>query len=211
MATDFLDDRPMPPEQLREPGFELEPAPELAEWLIRSFVREGSLWTNPRHEHLRKVDLVAMWTNVEYIDGGMPVAGMAEIVKPSGKPWKRADAAYRLCMLHGNVPQARVWMYAPAWTTCDFWTACARGQHELLHFAHKHDREGSPLYDDLERPMLAARAHDVEEFVDIMELYGADACAGRSRDFVEAALRPPKFAPATFRAQPAVCACGARI
>jgi hypothetical protein len=203
-------DKPIPPEHLHEPGFNVEPAPEAAEWLKQMFVLDGAPLMNPDHEHMRKVDLVCLWTNVEFEDGGMPIVGMAEIVNVNGKPWPRAEKTDHLCMLHGNIPQARIWLYAPAWATCSHWRACAVGEHELYHYAHKHDGEGDPMFDDLDRPVLTKRAHDVEEFVGVMVRYGVDNCAGRSRAFVEAALQKPLFAPPTLEAA-AACACGARI
>src|SRR5438045_1460104 len=131
---------PLPPEHLREPGFEMEPAPEAARWLFETFIGESAERVNPVHEHLRKVDLVCLWTNVEYFEGGVQVVGQAEIVKPTGKPWPRADKVDRLLMLHGNTPQARIWLYAPTWHERGYWRACAVGEHELKHFAHKQSK-----------------------------------------------------------------------
>lgn len=202
---------PLPPEHLREPGFEVEPAPEAVAWLRGMFIDEGAPMFNPRHSHLQKVDLVAMWTNVEYIEGGVQVVGQAEIVNVNGKPWKRADQVDRLCTLHGNIPQARVWLYAPAWFERGFWRACSVGEHELGHYAHKVSKEGEKLHDDFDRPVLTQRAHDVEENVFIMERYGVGHCAGMSREFVEAALRPPLFAPPTFETRAYACGCGVRV
>lgn len=202
-------ERPQPPEHLREPGFEIEPAPEVADWLKRTFILEGGLHVNPHHEHLVKVDLVAVWTNVEYADGGLPVAAAAEIINVNGKPWARAEKIDHLCMMHGNVPQARVWVYAPAWALADYWTCCARGEHELYHFAHRLSKEKVPMFDDYQRPVLTKREHDVGEFVGVMERYGPGACAGRSVEFVAAALKAPTVAPA--RGAFACGTCGGRV
>lgn len=204
---------PLPPEHLREPGSEVEPAPEVVQWLREMFIDEGAPMFNPRHSHLQKADLVAMWTNVEYLEGGVQVVGQAEIIIVSGKPWKRADQIDRLCMLHGNIPQARIWLDAPAWYRRGFWRAASVGEHELGHYAHKANKAGELMYDEEnnDRPVLATRAHDVEEHVFIMERYGVDYCAGLAREFVEAAMRKPLFAPPSFKAEPAACACGVRI
>jgi len=143
----------------------------------------------------------------------MPVVGQAEIVNVNGKPWKRAERVDHLCLWHGKIPQARVWLYAPAWAEADFWTACAVGEHELYHFAHKKNKSGELMYDDDKnsRPMLAARAHDVGEFVGVMQRYGVSACGGRSREFVEAALSRPLIAPSDWSPPPTTCGCGGRI
>ncbi len=202
-------ERPLPSEALREPGFQIEPSPELAAWLKDTFVVEGAALENPDHCHLSKVDLVCMFTNVEYIDGGMPIVGMAEIMNVNGKPWAKAEKTDHLCLMHGNVPQARIWIYAPYWAACSDASACATGEHEMYHYAHKRSREGDLLFDDFDRPVLTKRAHDVEEFVGVMERYGVDACAGKSREFVEAAKREPLIAADKIAA--ACCACGARL
>jgi hypothetical protein len=204
---------PLPPEHLREPGFEVEPAPEVVAWLRQMFIDEGAPMFNPRHSHLQKVDLVAMWTNVKYIEGGVQVVGQAEIINVNGKPWKRADQIDRLCTLHGNIPQARIWLDAPAWVERGFWRACSVGEHELGHYAHKVSKEGEKLYDEEhdDRPVLCQQAHDVEEHVFIMERYGVNYCAGQSREFVEAALKAPLFAPPSFETRAYACGCGKRV
>lgn len=204
---------PLPPEHLRVPGYEMEPAPEVIDWLRAMFINEDAPLVNPVHEHLRRADLVAVWTNRIYVEGGVQVVGQAELVKPSGKPWVVVDKVDRLCILHGKIPQARIWLYAPAWYERGFWRACAVGEHELGHYAHKVDREGEKLYDGEhnDRPVLSQKAHDVEENVYIMARYGVAYCSGMSREFVEAALRPPLFAPPSLEATPYLCGCGRKV
>ena len=204
-------DRPLPPPHLHEPGFKVEPSLEIAAWLKDAFINEGARFINLDHQHLRTVDIVGMWTNVEYVEGGMPVVAMAEIVNVNGKPWARAERTDHLCLLHGNIPQARVWVYAPFWVACDSDTAFGTGDHELYHFAHRKSKEGDEMYDDEDRPMLAKRAHDVGEFVGVAARWGIGACGGKSREFVEAALQPPLFGASGLARPEAVCACGARL
>lgn len=103
----------------------------------------------------------------------------------------------------------RVWLYAPFIATADPWTYCAVIEHELFHFYQKLDKENNPKFDPEGLPVWGTRAHDVEEFVGVVERYGVDACRGRSRDFVEAALRQPLIAPASFVGRCATC--GKRI
>lgn len=201
---------PLPSPNLCEPGFEIEPAPEMAAWLKQTFVLEGGRHYNPEHAHLAKVDLVCVFTNVEEEDGGMPVVGRAEIIRVSGKPWKRALVVDHLCLLHGNIPQARIWLYGPAWAAGDYWGACSTGEHELYHFAQQF-KDGEPLFDDLDRPKLVTRAHDVGEFVGVARRYGPNRCGGRTMEFIEAAMQTPLIAPATFVPAPGVCACGVRV
>lgn len=202
-------ERPQPPEHLREPGFQLEPALDVAAWAHETFIDEGAVLCNPDHEHLRKVDLAVVWTNVEYEDGLMPVAGMAEIVNVNGKPWARAERTDHLCLMHGNVPQARVWLYAPYWTEVSDAAACAVFEHELYHFAHKKNKEGELMFDDLDRPVLTKRAHDVSEFIEVVRRYGVGAVHPNVQLLVEAAQGEPLFAPEQVEA--ACGTCGGRF
>jgi hypothetical protein len=186
--------RPFPPEHLREPGFLIEPANEVADWLQHAFVREDAALMNPDHEHLRVADLACLWTNVPYIDGFMPVVGAAELVKVQGKPWPKAEKTDHLCLMHGHIPDMRIWLYAPFLATCDDASFCAVVEHELYHFAQKLDKDGIPKFDPDGKPMWAQRAHDVEEFVGIARRYGVAACRGRAKEFVAAAQSKPLIA-----------------
>lgn len=201
---------PLPSPELCEPGFKIEPSMEAAAWIKQTFVLEGGRHYNPEHAHLAKADIVVLFVNREEEDGGMPVVGRAEIIKVAGKPWKQAERLDHLCMLHGNLPQARIWLYGPAWSAGDYWQACSTAEHELYHFAQL-VKEGEPQFDDLERPKLVSRAHDLGEFVGVARRYGINRCGGRAIDFVQAALQPPTIAPATFVPTPGVCACGVRL
>lgn len=44
--------------------------------------------------------------------------------------------------------------------------------HELCHFEQMTDKEGSPKYDDNNRPMYKVIGHDLEEFVSVVKRYG---------------------------------------
>ena len=204
---------PLPPEDLRVPGYQMEPAPEVIDWLRAMFIDEDAPLMNPVHAHLRKADLVAVWTNRLYVEGGVQVVGQAELIRTSGKPWAVVDKVDRLCILHGRIPQARIWLYGPMWVERGFWRACAVGEHELGHLDQKVDREGEKLYEDEknDRPVLCMKAHDVEENVYVMQRYGVAYCSGKSKEFVEAALRPPLFAPPSFEMTPYACGCGRMV
>jgi hypothetical protein len=167
------------------------------------FVDENAIFYNPDHEHLRAVDMAVMFTNVEYEDGLMPVAGMAEIVNVNGKPWAKAERTDHLCLMHGNIPQARVWLYAPFWAMCDHETACALFEHELYHYAQKKNKEGELLFDDLDRPVLTKREHDVTEFIEVVRRYGLGAVHPNVQLMVEASQKEPLITKAQIKA-----ACG---
>jgi hypothetical protein len=183
--------RPVPGPHLHEMGFEVEPAMELAQWVKGVFIDEGGPLSNPRHEHLRGADIACLWTNVEYVDGFMPVAATAELVRVSGKPWQRMMTVDHLCMLFGRIPTHILKFYAPAAVAASDFTFCRRVNHELLHCAQKLDKEGLPAFDNEGKPIWAMRRHDVEVFIEDVELFGLDACNGNVRKLVAAAGRAP--------------------
>lgn len=186
-------ERPLPPPELREPGFKIEPALEVAEWLMAAFVAEGATHANPDHEHLREADIACLWTTVEYRNGTALVGGTAELVRVSGKPWPSARAVDHLCLLFGRIPDFILTFYAPYAAEASDRAWCALVEHEIYHCAQKLDKDGQPKFDAEGNPVWAMRPHDVEEFVGVMERYGVEACAGKSKQFVEAAARAPLF------------------
>lgn len=200
----------MPSEHLCEPGFDLEPSLELAAWARLMFIEEGAVFCNPDHAHLQKCDLVAIFTNVPFEDGLLPVAGMAEIINVNGKPWPRAARVDYLCKMFGNIPQACVWVYAPYWAECDDDSACALMEHELYHFAHKRNKQKELMYDEEnnDRPVLTTRAHDVGEFIGVVRRYGVGAVHPNVQLLVEAAQSVPTIGRARVEA---ACACGERV
>jgi len=201
--------RPQLSDELRVPGFQIEPSTELADWLMNTFVHEDGELCNEEHAHLRTANIAAIWTNVEFEDGLMPVAGMAEIVRVNGKPWPRAERTDHLCLLHGNVPQARIWLYAPYAATLDDASFCALVEHELYHFAQKKDKNSEPMFDDEGRPVLTTRAHDVGEFIGVVERYGPSAVHSNVKRMVEAAKKKPLVSGDSIRLVCGTCAAAA--
>ena len=201
--------RPQPPTELTVPGFGIEPSTELANWALSTFVKDGSPLCNEEHAHLRTADIAFLWTNVEFEDGLMPVAGMAEIVRVNGKPWPRAERTDHLCLLHGNIPQARIWIYAPAAANYSDASFCALVEHELYHLAHKLDKNNEPMFDDEGRPVLTTRAHDVGEFISVVERYGVGAVHPNVKRMVEVAKKKPLLAGDSIALACGTCATAA--
>lgn len=201
--------RPQPSPELRNPGNQIEPSVDLQEWLMNTFVHEDGELCNEDHAHLRAANIAAIWTNVEYEDGLMPVAGMAEIVKVNGKPWARTERIDHLCLLHGDIPQARIWIYAPYAATLSDSAFCALVEHELYHLAQKKDKEQQPMCDDEGRPVLTARDHDVSEFLGVVERYGVDSVHPNVKKLVEVAKRKPSQELESIRLACGTCAAKA--
>lgn len=201
--------RPQPSEELRAPGFQIEPSTELADWILNTFVHEDSRLCNEDHAHLRTANIAAIWTNVEFEDGLMPVAGMAEIVRVNGKPWPRAERTDHLCLLHGNIPQARIWIYAPFAVSLDDAAFCALIEHELYHLAQKVDKDNQPVFDEEGRPVLTTRNHDVGEFIEVVRRYGVGAVHPNVKKMVEAAKTKALLNSSSIHAACGTCAARA--
>lgn len=177
---------------------------------MNTFVHEDGELCNEEHAHLRTANIAAIWTNVVFEDGLMPVAGMAEVVKVNGKPWPRAERTDHLCLLHGSVPQGRIWLYAPYVVTLDDASLCALVEHELLHFAQK-TKDGEPRFDEDGRPELAKRGHDVGEFVSVVERYGLNAVHPNVRRMAEASGKKPLLAVESIRLACGTCRAGVSV
>lgn len=62
---------------------------------------------------------------------------------------------------------------ALAWAAATDAQKVALVDHELCHFCRRYDGDGEAVYDDQGRPMFTTRAHDVEEFTEIIRRHGA--------------------------------------
>lgn len=203
--------RPQPSPELTVPGNQIDPSVDLQEWLMNTFVHEDGELCNEDHAHLRMANIAAIWTNVEYEDGLMPVGGMAEIVKVNGKPWTRTERIDHLCLLHGDIPQARIWIYAPYAATLDDFSFCALLEHELYHFAQRLGKDGEPMFDEDNRPVLVKRAHDCSEFLGVVERYGVGAVHPNIGKLVEIAKRKPLLQRASIQIACGSCAAGVSV
>lgn len=193
--------RPYPPEQMcydeRYP-LDIVPAPEVAEWLEKTFIFEGSLLENPNHSHLSLARIGVLWTNHPNFRQMRAVAGTAEIpLKNLKGAWPKAMAEKQLLEWFGEIPNFLITLDSVFAAEADDATFCARCEHELLHCAQKVDAFGSPKFnEETGEPVWGIRGHDVEEFVDVVRRYGVGAAAGDTAALVEAAKRPPLIAKA---------------
>jgi hypothetical protein len=169
--------RPMPPEELCEPalvetgGGLFVPAIELGEWIRETFIDGAGPLVNDEHEHLRDAKLGFLWTNVENLKDQVQVVGTAELALPvGGKVWHRGRTAVQLSYWFGEVPDFLITLYAPFCAEAEDAAFCATCEHELLHCSIQRDRYGEKRFDRISnRPIWGMRAHDVEEFVSIVE------------------------------------------
>lgn len=191
--------RPAPPLGLVEPALAEDgrdtltvPAPDLLAWAVASFVDPHSPFTNPDHGHLIDADLGVLWTNASYRRHGQTVAGQAEVPSFRCNAWQRVRQEQQLREWFGAVPDFVITLSAPIAAGLDDASFCALVEHELLHCGQLRDEFGVPRFSrETGRPIYGIRGHDVEEFVGVVERYGAGSAAGATAALVAAARRPP--------------------
>lgn len=185
--------RPFPPEHMADVQERFEPAEELREWIVSTFIDPEGELANPDHAHLLDAELGVLWTNVDNSRNMRSVVGQAELMPPiaMGK-WQKARATQQIAEWFGDVPDFLLTFDAVAVGTMDDASFCALVEHELYHCAQKRDAFGMPKFTQEGRPSFGIRGHDVEEFVGVVARYGA-AASGVSA-MVEAANRAPVIA-----------------
>lgn len=181
--------RPHPPHHLADDMPERFAADvDFAGWISRTFLNEGAVLLNPRHEHLREATIGVLWTNVINNAKMRHILGTAELTSASGAPWKRGRSEQQMREWFGHVPTFVLTFYAPDVHRLDDRSFCALVEHELLHCAQAEDKYGAPKFDQLGAPMFGMRGHDVEEFTDVVARYGPTS--KDVRDMISAAFRP---------------------
>lgn len=208
--------RPLPPPELADPERCPEmfrPAPELVDWLRAVFLDPDGPLFNEEHLHLVDAEIGALWTNAHEKQKGIAVAATAEMPNVAGSRWCKARARVQLtdwfgerATLSGHPDFVLTFDAVYAALTPDLaW--CARVEHELYHCGQLEDEHGEPRYTPNGDPIFAIKAHDVEEFVGVVERYGT---TGRNvKRLVDAANRGPFHAPAEIGV--ACGTCGRRV
>lgn len=197
--------RPAPPDTMMDHSDRFEPAEDLRDWIIDTFIAEDGELANPDHAHLANAELGVLWTNVDNSRNMRTVIGQAELMPPMamGK-WQRARAACQVEEWFGSVPDFLLTFSAPAAMAMDDVSFCALVEHELYHCAQKLDIYGMPKFTQDGAPSFAIRGHDVEEFVGVVARYGAAASGVQA--MVEAANRRPTVALADIAGVCGTCA-----
>lgn len=187
--------RPLPPEELFAEGADCVPfvaSPELRDWIAAIFIDPSGELTNDRHEHLLHADIGVLWTSVANSSKGMRILAQAESPFPRGDKWSKGRQLWQLEQWFGTVPDFVLTFDAHYALEADDWQFCATCEHELCHCAQMLDEEGCPrVNEETGKPLFRLVGHDVEEFVTVVERYGAKAA--RVEALVEAANNGPYF------------------
>lgn len=199
----------------RPPGYILdalyptmEPAPELKEWALATFVHVGGPLQNPDHEHLNDAQLLFLWSSHPFRKGGREVVGTCQLGRQQGSLGKKELLEQRYREWHGgSLPDFVITICAPFVLDATPATKCALIEHELLHASQERDEFGDPKFNqDTGLPCWTMRPHDLEVFISEVARYGAYSPELRALKTV--LDRGPLVADEEVSA---VCGCGAKI
>lgn len=168
--------RPLPPPHIVEPMAPLafRPAVDVEQWLRGTFIDEGSALVNEAHAHLRQAEIGVLWTNVPMKRRGRSYLGTCEAPTETAATWSKARGEWQIRQWFDGPVDFLITLYAPACAEMTDRAFMALCEHELLHAAHKLDDFGQPQYDrQTGRPKFALAPHSFEEFVGVVERYGA--------------------------------------
>jgi hypothetical protein len=189
--------RPMPPDRIMSQdlyhGLYL-PAPEVAEWIDKTFLYEDSPLYNEEHIHLKGAHIGVLWTNDLYVKQGNRVAGTAEMPMFRCSAWQKGRQEQQMREWFRSIPLFVITIdanYASQASDAEF---CALIEHELYHCAQERDMFGAPAFTRDGMPKYTIRGHDVEEFIGIVRRYGSGNAAGQTARLVEAANKPAEIA-----------------
>ena len=181
--------RPLPP-HLPRYTITFQPDPHgLGEWARKTFIDTGSPLTNEDHKHLREASIGWLWTGTPSEHRGRRLAGEARMPRTGGARWSQLMGVAQLEGWFGKVPDFLITIDADLATQATDDQFCALIEHELYHCGQQTGLFGEPLFTQEGRPRYAIRGHDVEQFIGVVERYGAEA-AGVTQ-MIEAAKRGP--------------------
>lgn len=202
----LVDGLPEPPEFMAsEERFpeRFVPEPRLMPWVVEHLIKPGPLY-NEHHWYLENASLGFLWTNAEFSKQGNAVAGTAEIPMIRGD-WASKRWKMQLEGWFGEVPQGLVTIDSVYWAQAGDAARLALLEHELYHLRIKINKKGEMMFDRKSgKPQLRIQGHDVEEFLPVVERYGAGNAGGKTAELVRIGANRPTIAEADIQ-----FACGA--
>lgn len=183
--------RPCPPVDLvgekAQLFLTLRPAPEVGEWVQRNILSDDGPIHNVDHSHLIDADLCFLWASTAFTKQGRSVLGQCEQVMLRAGGWQKARQEQQMREWFGYVPQFIITLAADYCSQCSDIEFCALVEHELMHIGQQIDEFGSPKFDKEGFAKLCMVGHDVEEFIGVVQRYGASQDVQR---LIDAAKRP---------------------
>lgn len=180
------------------------PAPDLAAWAMETFVVGRGPLLNPHHAHLQNATVAMLWAMEPNERGGRQILGTAQVGQVrASDPWIRGQREQQIRDWFGTIPDFLIVIDAGYWELAEDAQACALVEHELYHCAQAQDEFGMPRFTRDGMPIWTMRPHDVEEFVGVVQRYGA--AATYTEELKAAFERGPTIAAANIAACCGTC------
>lgn len=183
----------------------LKPAPEIGQWFREQVLEEAGPIHNPAHSHLLDADIQYLWASRGVSKQQRLVIGQAEMVTFNSGGFRRAREEQQMREWFGYVPKFIVTLDASYCATCSDLEWCALVEHEHFHISHVHNAFGAPAFTLEGKPKLAIRGHDVEEFIGVVERYGAGSIDSPVNRMARAAQSTPLLSRAHIAASCGTC------
>ncbi|SSF74114.1 putative metallopeptidase [Klebsiella quasipneumoniae] len=187
--------RPYPPVNFTGenwlPYTRLIPAAEIGEWVNQNILSEDGRIHNPDHAHLLDADVAFMWASGSFAKSGRIVLGQCEQVMMRAGGWQKSRMEQQMHEWFGRIPKFIITLAADYCEQCNDLEFCALVEHELFHIAQKVDEYGAPKFTKEGLPVLTLRDHDVNEFIGVVERYGAGAPDSNINKMIKAAQSGP--------------------
>ncbi|HBV3784369.1 TPA: hypothetical protein MDV65_000929 [Klebsiella pneumoniae] len=187
--------RPYPPVNFTGenwlPYTRLIPAAEIGEWISQNILSEEGRIHNPDHTHLVDADVAFMWASGSFAKSGRIVLGQCEQVMMRAGGWQKSRMEQQMHEWFGRIPKFIITLAADYCEQCNDLEFCALVEHELFHIAQKVDEYGAPKFTKEGLPVLTLRDHDVNEFIGVVERYGAGAPDSNINKMIKAAQSGP--------------------
>lgn len=167
--------RPQEPEGLALTDDFIPDQSGIGAWAKENFIDENGPLHNPRHSHLQFASIGWLWTSATAKTKGRSIAGQCRLAPPDQNTWSSAMAHFQLREWFGATPDFIIIISRWHALDSDDWAFCALIEHELCHAAQAKDEFGQPRFNQEGHPMFEIAGHDVEQFHDVVERYGAVA------------------------------------
>ncbi len=165
--------RPQPPEN----ELLLQPAPEIFQFIHKTFLNPDSSLYNSEHEHLESFDwphIACLWANEGVTKQGRYLLGETEKLMINVGGWRKQRQELQMYEWFGDIPKYIITLNSQYCRGCSDSDFCALVEHELYHIGQAKDEFGEPKFNrDTGQPVLTMRGHDVEEFIGVARRYGA--------------------------------------
>lgn len=117
--------RPMPPPHLASPySVGVAPAPDVAAWVVATFIAPDGPLANDDHAHLRGAEIGVLWVADDLTRKQRSILADARLGRLSGDAWAQAERAEQYAAWFDGVPDFVIRLYAPWWAACADADAC---------------------------------------------------------------------------------------